>query len=183
VAGLKGWQASARLGATKAAGNAAAAPPIPLKLREVAPSATAATRTYRARYAIGALPAGSDWRMGMTAELLLRQPGREAGTALPASALLVTGAAAGGSPPSSAAPPATAGPAVWVVDAGTGALQRTPVQMLSQSTDQVRVTGLPDGALVVSVGAQKLDAGLTVRPVQRPLALDGSATGGAGAAR
>jgi hypothetical protein len=59
---------------------------------------------------------------------------------------------------------------VWVVDAKSGALERHPVQLLSQTTDHVRVAGLPDGALVVTVGAQKLDAGLTVRPVQRPLA-------------
>jgi hypothetical protein len=76
---------------------------------------------------------------------------------LPASALLVT------------TPPAAA---VWLVDARTGGLQRTPVQLLSQTTDHVRVAGLTDGALVVSVGAQKLDADLKVRAVQRPLASD-----------
>jgi hypothetical protein len=41
--------------------------------------------------------------------------------------------------------------------------------MVSQASDSVRVRGLPDGALIVSVGAQKLDAGLKVRPVPRPL--------------
>ena len=95
--------------------------------------------------------------MGMTAELLLAQPGRSGGAELPASALLVT------------TPPAAA---VWLVDARTGGLQRTPVQLLSQTTDHVRVAGLTDGALVVSVGAQKLDADLKVRAVQRPLASD-----------
>jgi hypothetical protein len=50
------------------------------------------------------------------------------------------------------------------------------VQLLSQSIDQVRVAGLEDGALVVSFGAQKLDAGLKVQPVQRPLAALGLGT-------
>jgi len=34
----------------------------------------------------------------------------------------------------------------------------------------VRVRGLSEGALVVSVGAQKLDAAMRVRAVARPLA-------------
>lgn len=149
AAGLKAWQASATFGDGKEV--------IPLKLRELAPSAAAGSRTYRARFGLGPRPAGVEWRMGMTAELRLAQSGREAGAELPASALLVT------------TPPAAA---VWQVDAQTGALQRTPVQLLSQTTDRVRVAGLADGALVVSVGAQKLDAGLKVRAVQRPLSLD-----------
>jgi RND family efflux transporter MFP subunit len=149
AAGLKSWLASASLGDGKEL--------IPLKLRELAPSAAAGSRTYRARFALGPSPAGAEWRMGMTAELRLVQPGRSPGAELPASALLVT------------TPPAAA---VWLVDVQTGALQRTPVQLLSQTTDQVRVAGLADGALVVSVGAQKLDAGLKVRAVQRPLSLE-----------
>lgn len=169
VAGLKGWQASARLGHSD--GSQSAQTELPLRLREVAPSAAAASRTYRARYALGALPPAADLRMGMTAELRLRQPGRTAGAELPVSALLVTGAATDAStsasaPASLASPPAAA---VWLVDAKTGALQLRPVQLLSQSTDHIRVAGLPEGALVVSVGAQKLDAGLKVHPVARPL--------------
>ena len=149
AAGLKSWQASATFGDGKDV--------VVLKLRELAPSAAAGSRTYRARFALGPRPAGSEWRMGMTAELRLAQPGRSGGAELPASALLVT------------TPPAAA---VWLVDARTGGLQRTPVQLLSQTTDRVRVAGLTDGALVVSVGAQKLDADLKVRAVQRPLASD-----------
>ena len=103
--------------------------------------------------------------MGMTAEVRLQQPGGAAGAELPVGALLVTPMADGA--------PVTASnvaPSVWVVNAQTGALTRQPVQLLSQTTDRVRVAGLPDGALVVTVGAQKLDAGLKVKPVQRPLA-------------
>jgi membrane fusion protein, multidrug efflux system len=151
VAGLTGWQATVRLG------NGAKSPStkteLPLRLRELAPSAAAASLTYRARYALGALPPGTGLRMGMTAELRLRQPASTTGAELPVSALLMTGASG----------------TVWLVNPKTGALQRQPVQLLSQSTDHIRVAGLADGALVVSVGAQKLDAGLKVQPVARPL--------------
>lgn len=154
VSGLAGWQASATVGE--------GSPPVPVRLRELAPSAASVSRTFRARYAMGPLPAGTPWRMGMSAELLLRQPGRSPGAQLPVSALLMTGAS----------------PAVWLVEPSTDALLRTPVEVLSQGTDHVRLGGLADGAWVVSVGVQKLDAGMKVRPVQRPVA----ARSGTGAA-
>jgi RND family efflux transporter MFP subunit len=85
ITGLKTWQASMRLGETSDE-------PVPLQLRELSPSATAATRTFRARYALAApAPAPrTDLRMGMTAEVRLQQPGRMAGAELPISALLVS---------------------------------------------------------------------------------------------
>ncbi|MFY7855393.1 MAG: hypothetical protein ACOVQT_04585, partial [Rubrivivax sp.] len=133
------------------------------------------TRTFRVRYALGPVPARSTLRLGMTADVVLRQPASTPSASLPLTALLVTPAPpappASGATPATLATPATpaTGAAVWRVDARTGALQRQPVGWVSQSTDHVRVTGLPEGALVVSVGAQKLDAGMTVRPVPRPL--------------
>ena len=170
VAGLKDWQATLLPGL---AAGAAGTRPVPLRLRELAPSAQAATRTTRARYALitPVSPAdGPPLRMGMAAEVRLEQPGRQKGAELPLGALLVTAAADGG-----AAAAANGGPAVWLVDAKTGGLKRQPVQLLAQTTDHVRVGGLVDGALVVSVGAQKLDAGLKVLPVQRPLAVSAAA--------
>jgi RND family efflux transporter MFP subunit len=147
VPGLADWRAEARLGA--------GGPLLPVRLREIAPSAAAASRTYRARYALaGSVPAEA-LRIGMTAELLLSQAQATPGADLPVGALLTSAAQA---------------PTVWLVDARSGALQAAPVRLLSQTTDRVRVAGLPDGALVVTVGAQTLDAGLRVRPVQRPLA-------------
>ncbi|HYN61465.1 MAG TPA: efflux RND transporter periplasmic adaptor subunit [Rubrivivax sp.] len=165
VNGLKAWQASMVVGASA---SPSAAPPVPLRLRELAPSAHAATRTTRARYALAAGAAGTELRMGMTAEVRLQQAGRVSGAELPLGALLVTAAA--GTPHAASAAGASTGPSVWLVDATTGALKRRPVQLLSQTTDHVRVAGLPDGAMVVTVGAQKLDAGLKVQAVQRPLA-------------
>ena len=165
VVGLKAWQASVLLGTPT---DTSSAKPLPLRLRELAPSANVATRTSRARYALVAVADGAAWRMGMTAEVRLQQAGRVRGAELPLGALLVTAAA--DSAPGAAAAASLASPAVWLVNAKTGALQRQPVQLLSQTTDHVRVAGLTDGALVVTVGAQKLDAGLKVQPVQRPLA-------------
>lgn len=167
VAGLRAWQASLLLGQPA---DAPAAKPVsvPLRLRELAPSANAATRTSRARYALATPGDGAPLRMGMTAEVRLQQAGRASGAELPLGALLV--AAAADRTPGSTEPGPTASPAVWLVDSKSGALQRQPVQLLSQSTDHVRVAGLVDGALVVTVGAQKLDAGLKVQPVPRPLA-------------
>jgi hypothetical protein len=110
----------------------------------------------------------------MSAEVRLQQAGRISGAELPLGALLVTNTSDNeGKTPASET---IAGPSVWLVDTKTGALKRQAVQLLSQSTDRVRVAGLADGALVVSVGAQKLDAGLKVQPVQRPLATLGAAT-------
>lgn len=124
---------------------------VTLKLRELAPAAAAQTRTFRARFAIVAPPAGL--RMGSTAELRLAREGMQPSAELPLSALLQAGGPLG----------------VWLTDEKTGALTRQPVQLMAQTTDTVRVAGLADGALVVSVGAQKLDAGLKVRVVRRPL--------------
>lgn len=165
VVGLKAWQTSAQVGSSA---DPSTPKTMPLRLRELAPSANAATRTTRARYALTAPAQGADLRMGMSAEVRLQQPGPVSGAELPLSALLVTASADHASRPSNGA--AITGPSVWLVDAKTGALSRQAVQLLSQSTDQVRVAGLADGALVVSVGAQKLDAGLRVQAVQRPLA-------------
>ena len=90
--------------------------------------------------------------MGVTADVQLARKGATSSAELPAGALLAT----------------QQQPTVWVVNEKTGALTRQPVVVLSQSTDRVRVTGLPDGVLVVSAGAQKLDAGMKVQTAKRP---------------
>ncbi|RZL09529.1 MAG: efflux RND transporter periplasmic adaptor subunit [Rubrivivax sp.] len=124
--------------------------PVTLGLRELAPSASAQTRTFRARYAIASPPPGL--RMGVTADVQLARKGAAASAELPSGALLTT----------------DQNPSVWLVNDKAGTLTRRPVTLQSQSTDRVRVTGLPDGALVVSAGAQKLDASMKVQAVMRP---------------
>jgi RND family efflux transporter MFP subunit len=159
VDGLKRWRATAVFGsdattATTAAAAAANKKPTALRLRELAPSANPASRTSRARFTWSATKDSPTPHLGMTAMVRLQRPGSEPTADLPLGALLTT----------------PAGPSVWTVDAATGALKQLPVQLVSQTTDRVRLAGLKDGLLVVSAGAQKLDAGLKVRPVPRPLA-------------
>jgi RND family efflux transporter MFP subunit len=129
--------------------------PAPLVLREVSPLASAQGRTFRVRYAaappsraqIAALPLGS------TVQLNLSTPpsAAPATAALPVTALVKTSGAAG----------------VWVVNAEGSGLVFTPVQVVGADDASVQVTGLLAGSRVVSVGAQKLDAGLAVRAIDR----------------
>ncbi len=129
-----------------------------LRLRELSPSASAQTRTFRARYAVDGSAAKS-LQIGMTAELHLSRGGETASAMLPVSALLSTGQQ----------------PHVWVVDEKSGALGKRPVTLLASGTDTVRVAGLNDGDKVVTTGAQKLDARMKVSPRKHPLAVTASA--------
>ena len=151
-------KANALLEVPAAEGAATSVQTVPLKLRELSPSASTQTRTFRARFSLQPTTNQTSLkglRMGMTAQLQLASSGMASAAELPLAALLATDKQA----------------TVWLVDASTGALQRQPVQVLSQTSNAVRVTGLTDGALVVSAGAQKLDAAMRVSPVARPLAL------------
>jgi RND family efflux transporter MFP subunit len=127
---------------------------LPLRLRELAPVAQPVTRSYRARYALAG-EAPRDWRLGMTVELRLTQAGAGPRVAeLPVAAIVTTGG-----PPS-----------VWLIaDRAAVTLRSAPVEVVAQTTDRVRVRGLAAGDWVVTTGAHKLDAGLRVRPVARPL--------------
>lgn len=125
-----------------------------LTLRELAPQANAQGRTYRARYAataaaragLAALPLGS------TVQLSLSAPASGPAVAtLPVSALLKGSGQEG----------------VWVLNPQGNGLVFKPVQVVALDAASVRVTGLAEGQRVVTVGAQKLDAGLAVRPMER----------------
>jgi RND family efflux transporter MFP subunit len=117
------------------------------RLRELSPQADAATRTYAARFTI--LDADDSVAFGMTATATLERA-REAQVAkLPLAAILSRGN----------------GPSVYVVDSG-GALALQPVTVAAFTEDAALVTsGVKDGDTVVTLGVQKLEAGLKVRPV------------------
>lgn len=125
-----------------------------LVLRELSPLANAQGRTFRVRYAaaaesrtqVAALPLGS------TTQLTLAGP--QAG---PATAVLPVTALVKGSGPAG----------VWTLDAKGSGLAFAPVQVVSIDDASVHVTGLAVGSRVVSVGAQKLDAGTAVRAIER----------------
>ena len=127
---------------------------VRLVLRELSPQASAQGRTYRARYAaapesrvpVAALPLGS------TMQLTLSGPQAGPATAgLPVSALVKGSGPAG----------------VWTLNAKGSGLVFTPVQVVSIDDATVQVTGLVAGSRVVSVGAQKLEAGTAVRGIER----------------
>ena len=116
------------------------------RLRELAPQADPQLRTYTARFSIDDPP---DWvALGMTATVTLSGNGGGLPVAdLPAAALTDRGD----------------GPMVWTVDAQSGRLSAHPVKIQALHDTTARVSGLEEGALVVSIGVQKLDPALKVR--------------------
>jgi len=149
------WIGRVRTLAATAAPWHDATSPLPLVLREASPLASAQGRTFRVRYAaapparasLAALPLGS------TIQLHLSAPP----TAGPASAIL----------PVTALVKASGSAGVWVLNAKGSGLVFTPVQVVGADDASVQVTGLSAGSRVVSIGAQKLDAGMAVRAIDR----------------
>jgi len=117
-------------------------------LRELSPQADAASRTYAARFTI--LDADDTVAFGMTATVTLARASDIAVVRLPLSAILNRGT----------------GPFVYVVD-GSGMLSQRPVTVASFSESSAAVTsGIGEGDKVVTLGVQKLEAGLKVRTVE-----------------
>ena len=118
------------------------------RLRELSPQADPATRTYAARFTIE--NADDSVAFGMTATVTLTRAGEMRAAKLPLSAVLNRGT----------------GPSVYVVDE-SGALELRPVMVASFNEDTALVTsGIADGDKVVTLGVQKLEAGLKVRTVE-----------------
>jgi RND family efflux transporter MFP subunit len=117
------------------------------RLREVAPSADPATRTYLAKFS---LPGADDHvSLGMTATLTLADPATERVARLPLSALFSEGGE----------------PSFYVVDAA-GEVALKPVTVKSyESGDVVISSGVSEGDKVVTLGVQKLDPAQKVRIV------------------
>src|SRR6202048_4822062 len=117
------------------------------KLREIAPAADPATRTYLAKFSLPG--AGESVSLGMTATLALADPLTERVARLPLSALYNQGG----------------DPSFYVVDA-TGDVARKPVAVKSYESNNVVISGgVDEGAKVVVLGVQKLDPAQKVRVV------------------
>lgn len=117
------------------------------KLREIAPAADPATRTYLAKFSLP--DAGDNVSLGMTATLTLADPATTRVARLPLSALFSEGG----------------DPSLYVVDA-SGEVALKPVTVKSYESKDVVITGgLDEGAKVVVLGVQKLDRGRKVRVV------------------
>jgi len=118
------------------------------KLRELAPSADPATRTYMAKFSIP--QADDDVQLGMTATLTLSDAAGARVARLPLSALFNQGD----------------GPSLYVADDRSGAVARKQVTVKAyESSDVLIAGGVDEGAEVVVVGVQKLDPAQKVRVV------------------
>src|SRR5262245_61607697 len=118
------------------------------RLRELSPQADPATRTYAARFTIA--QADDAVALGMTATVALAQPVDARVARVPLSAILNRGT----------------GPSVYAVDPH-GALVLRPVTVASFSEDAALVIGgIDEGDRIVTLGVQKLEAGLKVRAIE-----------------
>ncbi|ABE41293.1 secretion protein HlyD [Rhodopseudomonas palustris BisB5] len=117
------------------------------KLREIAPMADPATRTYLAKFL---LPDADDRvSLGMTATLTLADSATDRVARLPLAALFNQGGAS----------------SIYVVD-GSGRVTLKPVTVKAYETDHVVISGgVEEGAKVVVLGVQKLDPAERVRIV------------------
>lgn len=123
---------------------------LPATLREVAPQADAALRTYAVRFS---LPQAPDWvALGMTGTVRLAQQAEPVAT-LPLGALHDRGR----------------GPMVWRVAGDRIEAVPVTVRVLGEQTVQV-AGGLNPGERVVALGPQLLDPGSRVRVVSTRLA-------------
>jgi RND family efflux transporter MFP subunit len=117
-------------------------------LRELSPNADPTTRTYEARYSLPDAPAAV--ALGMSASVKLAGDGEKVARA-PLGAILDQGD----------------GPMVWTVDESTGAVSATKVTIIGYDKESALVAGgLPEGALIVALGAQKLDPSQKVRVIR-----------------
>ena len=141
---------------------------IPGKIREIAPMADAATRTYTVKVA---LPARADARLGMSATVeLATGAATTGGLRVPLSALVNNKGAS----------------SVWVVD--NGAVKLVPVQVAGQVGNDVLVSGaVRAGQTVVTAGVNLLKPGQKVRiltaDVARRADAEAAMTANGGAAR
>jgi RND family efflux transporter MFP subunit len=118
------------------------------KLRELAPSADAATRTYLAKFSMP--EAGDEVQLGMTATLTLSDSASDRVARLPLSALFNQGE----------------GPSLYVADAKSGAITLKRVSIKSYEREDVLISdGVEEGASVVALGVQKLDPAQKVKVV------------------
>jgi RND family efflux transporter MFP subunit len=117
------------------------------KLREVAPSADPATRTYLAKFSLP--DAGEGVSLGMTATLTLSDPQTERVARLPLSSLYSQGG----------------DPSLYIVD-DKGEVALKPVTVKSYESNCVVISGgVDEGAKIVVLGVQKLDRAQKVRVV------------------
>ncbi len=116
------------------------------RIREVAPTADAATRTFAVKITL--LAPDDAVKLGMTANVALGQRTGPDTIGVPLTALTQIDGE----------------PAVWVVDPQTSQVHLRPVKVAAYREDGATITaGLKAGEIVVTAGVHKLLAGETVR--------------------
>ncbi len=128
----------------------AAAPDVRYRgeVREVSPTVDPVTRTFAVRVSVIDPAPAMQW--GMTAEVLLADPGSGTASLLPATALYQA---------------SDGRPALWVYDPMVGTVSLRPVEIAQYREDGVVIAaGLRAGEWVVATGANKLHDGQQVRP-------------------
>jgi RND family efflux transporter MFP subunit len=117
-------------------------------LRELSPNADPATRTYEARYSLKSAPASV--ALGMSASVRLAGDDEKVARA-PLGAILDQGD----------------GPIVWIVDEASGAVTPSKVNIVAYDNEAALIAGgVPEGALIVALGAHKLDPSQKVHVVR-----------------
>jgi len=122
----------------------------PGRVREVAPAVDPATRTFAARVSLTDNDPAAQW--GMTANVVLREPGAPDEALLPLTSLyhLPDGK-----------------PAVWIYDPKTQTVGLRGVTIGQYREDGVIISaGLKSGEWVVSAGVNKLQPGQNVKPYE-----------------
>jgi RND family efflux transporter MFP subunit len=118
------------------------------RLREIAPAADAATRTYLAKFSLPG--AGDGVQFGMTATLTLSGGSNDRVARLPLTALFSQGE----------------GASLYVVNDKSGELALKPVVVKAyEARDVVIASGVEEGEKVVVLGVQKLDPAQKVKVV------------------
>lgn len=158
---------------------------VPVTLRDLSPLAQGAAgggRVYRVRFSLPTSAIASKasppitLALGMHAELSLAAaaPSSQSALSAPSASSGEGGGVASGRHrlPASALLQDGLKAQVWMVqnvEEGRGRLQALPVKVVGQGSTWVEVQGVAPGATVVTMGAQRLRDGQTVRPVVQAL--------------
>jgi RND family efflux transporter MFP subunit len=128
--------------------------PIRGTLREVAPAADPATRTFPARIALVDPPA--DVALGMTATVAFSAPLAQPVITLPLQSLVVEGGAT----------------QTWVFDPATATVRRTAIEVTNVAGNEAVIgNGLKAGDIVVTAGAHQLKEGQKVKRLADAMAI------------
>jgi RND family efflux transporter MFP subunit len=143
VADLRTWSATASFWGREGA-------PEPAILREIAPQADAASRTYTVRFALPESAGSAE--LGSTVTVQLSRDVKGAAATIPSTAVLFREGA----------------PMVWRVAASGDRVQAVPVRVTRLGSETADVSGLSEGDRIVTLGVHRIDEGLRVRIVEGP---------------